>query len=80
VPDLTLFVDWAHLALSGVWIGGLLGLVFGVLPATLGRAARKQTGSLVCTLRARFTNMPSKRRAFQVGEDHYDIGNELYGL
>ncbi|HPN33011.1 MAG TPA: cyclopropane fatty acyl phospholipid synthase [bacterium] len=29
-------------------------------------------------LRARFFNMQSPRRAFQVGEHHYDIGNDLY--
>lgn len=27
---------------------------------------------------AYFTNLQSKRRAFQVGEEHYDIGNDLY--
>lgn len=29
-------------------------------------------------LRARLTNLQNTRRAFQVGERHYDIGNDLY--
>lgn len=29
-------------------------------------------------LRARLTNLQSRSRAFQVGEQHYDIGNDLY--
>lgn len=29
-------------------------------------------------LRARFFNLQSSKRAFQVGERHYDIGNDLY--
>src|SRR5688572_27295629 len=27
---------------------------------------------------AKLTNLQSKRRAFQIGERHYDIGNDLY--
>ena len=27
---------------------------------------------------AKFTNRQNKRRAFQVGEEHYDLGNDLY--
>jgi cyclopropane-fatty-acyl-phospholipid synthase len=30
--------------------------------------------------RARLTNLQSRSRAFQVGEHHYDIGNDLYAL
>lgn len=33
---------------------------------------------LLLALRNRFINMGSRSRAFQVGERHYDIGNELY--
>ncbi len=29
-------------------------------------------------LRARATNLHSRRRAFQVGQQHYDLGNDLY--
>lgn len=40
--------------------------VSGVLPAILKNA------------QAILSNMQSKRRAFQIGEEHYDIGNDLY--
>ncbi|ORJ59839.1 cyclopropane fatty acyl phospholipid synthase [Geothermobacter hydrogeniphilus] len=33
---------------------------------------------LVDALRARLSNRQSRRRAFQVGKRHYDIGNDLY--
>ena len=36
-------------------------------------------GSLLYTLQAKFTNMQSVQRAFQVGERHYDIGNDVFG-
>jgi cyclopropane-fatty-acyl-phospholipid synthase len=32
------------------------------------------------SLRARFTNLQSLRRAFQVGEEHYNIGNRLFEI
>ena len=35
-------------------------------------------GALGYVLRARFTNMQNTKRAYQVGEQHYDIGNDLY--
>ena len=35
-------------------------------------------GTILLGLRAKLTNMQSGRRAFEVGEKHYDIGNELY--
>jgi cyclopropane-fatty-acyl-phospholipid synthase len=31
-------------------------------------------------VKARLTNLQSRSRAFQVGEQHYDIGNDLYAL
>jgi cyclopropane-fatty-acyl-phospholipid synthase len=40
--------------------------------------AVKGKGILRGILRAKFTNMQSKSRAFEVGEKHYDIGNDLY--
>jgi len=30
------------------------------------------------TVRAKFINLQSKSRAFQVGEEHYDIGNDIF--
>jgi cyclopropane-fatty-acyl-phospholipid synthase len=38
----------------------------------------KHIGTLWYVLRARLTNMQNKQRAFEVGEQHYDIGNDLY--
>lgn len=35
-------------------------------------------GIVLHVLRSRFTNMQSARRAFQVGEEHYDIGNDVF--
>jgi len=34
--------------------------------------------TLLLTLRAKFFNLQSRKRAYQVGEKHYDLGNELY--
>ena len=45
------------------------------------RADEKIKGSLrlqLQFLRARFFNMQSKSRAFEVGQRHYDLGNDLY--
>ncbi len=35
-------------------------------------------GMLTHVLKAQLVNLQSKARAFQVGEEHYDIGNDLY--
>lgn len=35
-------------------------------------------GVALDALRARITNLQSRRRSFQVGERHYDLGNDLY--
>ena len=35
---------------------------------------------LLMLLRARFTNAQSKKRAYIVGEEHYDTGNDLFSL
>lgn len=34
--------------------------------------------NLLYILQSKFTNMQSVRRAFQVGERHYDIGNDVF--
>jgi len=39
---------------------------------------RTSRGNLLHALKARALNLQSPRRAFQVGERHYDIGNDLY--
>ena len=48
-----------------------------VLKADLSRKV-KVKGVLYDVLKAKVINMQSKGRAFEVGEKHYDIGNELY--
>jgi cyclopropane-fatty-acyl-phospholipid synthase len=45
------------------------------------RSKLKPSLSLIAdSLRARYTNMQTKKRAFQIGEQHYDVGNDLYQL
>ena len=44
------------------------------LPATIQRSPRIQ----LQILRARLVNMQSRSKAFEVGERHYDLGNDLY--
>jgi cyclopropane-fatty-acyl-phospholipid synthase len=48
-----------------------------VLKADLGHRA-KGTGIAWSALKAKLMNLQSKKRAFEVGERHYDVGNELY--
>jgi cyclopropane-fatty-acyl-phospholipid synthase len=48
-----------------------------ILAARLDSAVRS-TGDLLSVLRARLFNLQKVSRAFQIGERHYDIGNELY--
>ncbi len=48
-----------------------------ILTAGLDEAV-KSFGLALCSLRARLGNRQSVSRAFQVGERHYDIGNDLY--
>ncbi len=48
-----------------------------VLRARLDQAVGRP-GLLLQTLRARLLNLQSKRRAWQVGREHYDLGNDLF--
>jgi len=52
-------------------------LVFHAMRARLDSKLHSLT-LLFDALRARLTNRQSRRRAFQVGEHHYNIGNDLY--
>ncbi len=64
--------------MDGWWdVEDLAGFFFKILHANLDETAR-DIGSLFYMLRARLTNMQNRKRAFQVGEAHYDIGNDLY--
>lgn len=49
-----------------------------VLRADLEDKVKQNWKLLVSALAARILNLQSKRRAFQIGEKHYDLGNELF--
>jgi len=49
-----------------------------VLSAHLDEKIKRKTLVLVKLLTAKLFNLQSKRRAFIVGEKHYDLGNELF--
>ena len=49
-----------------------------VLKAGLETQVRGNWKIMLHMLRARILNMQSSRRAFEIGEQHYDLGNDLY--
>lgn len=49
-----------------------------ILRADLPERVRKNWRLLAGALRARWFNLQSRDRSFQVGEHHYDLGNDLY--
>ncbi|MCA9732541.1 cyclopropane fatty acyl phospholipid synthase [candidate division KSB1 bacterium] len=49
-----------------------------VIKAEVDRKFRGNWKLFLPVLKSRFFNLQKKRRAFQVGEKHYDIGNDLY--
>ncbi len=49
-----------------------------VLRADLERKVRANWSRALHVLKARALNLQSRLRAFQVGEQHYDLGNDLY--
>ena len=49
-----------------------------ILRADLQSRMRLSFPPILTTLKARFFNLQSKSRAFEVGEEHYDLGNDLY--
>jgi len=53
-------------------------LFYKILCSELYRSANLNWRRLLIILRARLTNVQSIKRAFRVGERHYDIGNEVY--
>ena len=48
--------------------------------ADIGAMVKQHPAIALRVLRSRLTNLQSGRRAFQVGERHYDIGNDLFSL
>jgi len=49
-----------------------------LIKGKLAQKYRTSWGNLTHVLRSRTLNLQSPLRAFQVGERHYDIGNDLY--
>jgi len=49
-----------------------------ILSADLGQYIRQNPKFLLQALIAKLTNRQTKSRAFEVGEKHYDVGNDLY--
>jgi cyclopropane-fatty-acyl-phospholipid synthase len=49
-----------------------------LIKSKLARKYRTSWGNMLHWLKARIQNLQSPFRAFQVGEQHYDIGNDLY--
>jgi cyclopropane-fatty-acyl-phospholipid synthase len=46
--------------------------------ANLGREIQRNWRVMLHVLRSRLLNMQSPRKAFEIGERHYDLGNDLY--
>lgn len=64
--------------MDGWWnTPSLDGLLYHLLAADLDQKVRGWNAAMDA-LRARITNLQSRRRSFQVGERHYDLGNDLY--
>jgi cyclopropane-fatty-acyl-phospholipid synthase len=53
-------------------------MIFRVLKAGLEAKVQGNWKILLHAARARFVNLQSPARAFEVGEQHYDLGNDLY--
>lgn len=53
-------------------------LITRILLADLPAKLKGNWRLMLHALQARFFNLQSKRRAFQIGEHHYDLGNDLY--
>ncbi len=65
--------------MDGWWDAARLDQLFArVLRADLGRRVRVGWRDLLRGLQALLLNRQSRRRAFRLGEHHYDIGNDLY--
>ena len=64
--------------MDGWWrVPSLDGMLYRMLAADLDQRVHG-IGVAIDALRARLTNLQSRRRSFQVGERHYDLGNDLY--
>jgi cyclopropane-fatty-acyl-phospholipid synthase len=64
---------------DGWWdCDSLDGFFYRVLLADLGSKVKKKPSLAFQALKARVFNRQSSARAYQVGEKHYDLGNDLY--
>jgi len=52
--------------------------IYKILRAQLDQKIRRKWTILLKLLKARLFNLQSKRRAYIIGEKHYDLGNELF--
>jgi cyclopropane-fatty-acyl-phospholipid synthase len=67
--------------MEGWWDCDRLDIFFSkVIEADLEKTAKRSWIYLKDAAIARICNLQTKRRAFQIGEKHYDAGNELYSL
>lgn len=65
--------------MDGWWdVAALDQFFYKILHARLDTKWPKNLYSALAVLKAKVINMQSKARAFQVGEQHYDLGNDLY--
>ena len=65
--------------MDGWWdCGELDGFFYRIIRADLEHKVRMNWRLLLKALWARAFNLQSKRRAFQIGERHYDLGNDLF--
>jgi cyclopropane-fatty-acyl-phospholipid synthase len=55
-------------------------LIFKMVSARLDEKVRLKFSIILKILSARIINLQSKRRAFIIGEKHYDLGNDLFSL
>jgi len=58
----------------------LAGFFFHVLRAGVDRDAGQSFGEILLGATHKIANLQSKSRAFIVGEQHYDLGNDLYEI
>ena len=66
--------------MDGWWGAEALDELFArALDANIDTYLKSDPTTILYFLRARFFNWQTRKRAFQVGEEHYDIGNDLYG-
>ncbi len=64
---------------DGMWdCDDLEGFFYKVLRADLQSKVKKSSYLIMKMIQSFFMNLQSNKRAFQVGERHYDLGNDLY--